>query len=162
DLVTMKNGILIFSQADAPPPQTIRYSNFSVDHVEVSNFEGTGVEIYSFSGTALSNARVSNVVVHHVAREGIAAGADDICRRPNQGLYIGHSLAYHNHGTPGLWHHTGSGIVIAGVTGGMIEYSEQYENGDLSNASYTGGPVGIWAWDSDHVIIQFCKSHRMG
>jgi hypothetical protein len=162
DLLTMKHGILIASQADAPPTETIRYSNFRIDWVEVSNFEGTGVEIYSFSGTALRKVRVSNVVVHDNAREGISAGADDIWNRPNEDIYIGYSLAYHNHGTPGLWHHTGSGIVIGGVTGGMIEYSEQYENGDLSDPYYTGGPVGIWAWDSDHVTIQFCKSHHMG
>ena len=162
DLLAMKNGILIFSQTDTTPAETIRYSDFSINHVEVYNFEGTGVEFYSFSGTALSKVRVSNVVVHDNAREGISVGADDIWSRPNEDIYIGQSLAYHNHGTPGLTHHTGSGIVIAGVTGGMIEHSEQYENGDLSNASETGGPVGIWAWDSDHVTIQFNKSHHMG
>jgi hypothetical protein len=127
----------------------------------VYNFEGNGVAIYSFWGTALRKARVSNVVVHDNAREGITVGADDIWNRPNEDIYIGHSIAYHNHGTPGLWHHTGSGIVIAGLTRGMIEYSEQYENGDLSDPYYTGGPVGIWAWDSDQVTIQFCKSHHM-
>src|SRR5499433_1733328 len=78
DLLTMKNGILIVSQVDAPPAETVYYSNFSIDHVEVSNFEGTGVEIYSFSGTALRRARVSNVVVHDNAREGISVGAEDI------------------------------------------------------------------------------------
>lgn len=162
DLLTRKNGILIFSQVDAPPAETIRYSNFSIKDVEVHDFEGTGVEIYSFSGTALRKVRVSQVVVHDNAREGISVGADDIWSRPNEDIYIGHSLAYHNHGTPGLSHHTGSGIVIGGVTGGMIEHSEQYENGDLSDPSWTGGPVGIWAWDSDHVTIQFNKSHHMG
>src|SRR5262245_59667019 len=162
DILAQKNGILIISQADAPPAETIRYSDFRIYHVEVSKFEGTGLEIYGFSVTALRKARVSNVVVHDNAREGITVGADDIWSRPNEDIYIGHSLAYHNHGTPGLWHHTGSGIVIAGVTRGMIEYCEQYENGDLSDASYTGGPVGIWAWDSDQVTIQFCKSHHMG
>src|SRR5215510_70880 len=92
DLLTMKNGILIFSQVDAPPAETtetIRYSNFSIDHVEVYNFEGTGVEIYSFSGTALRKARVSNVVVHDNAREGISVGADDIWSRPNEDIYVG-------------------------------------------------------------------------
>src|SRR5215510_907910 len=151
DLLAMKNGILIISQVDPQPAQTIPYSNFSIDHVEVSNFEGTGVEIYAFAGTALRKVRVSNVVVHDNAREGITVGADDIWNRPNQDIYVGHSLAYHNHGTPGLRHHTGSGIVIAGVTRGMIEYSEQFENGDLSDPSETGGPVWIWAWDADQV-----------
>jgi hypothetical protein len=161
DLLARKNGILIFSQVDAQPAENTRYSDFSIDRVEVYGFEGTGVEIYSFAGTALSKARVSNVVVHDNAREGISVGADDIWSRPNQDFYIGHSTAYHNHGTPGLWHHTGSGIVIGGVTRGMIEHCEQYENGDLSDPSWTGGPVGIWAWDSDQVTIQFCKSHHM-
>ena len=84
DLLAMKNGILIFSQSDAPPAETIRYSNFSINDVEVHNFEGTGVEIYSFSGTALGKVRVSNVVVHDNAREGISVGADDIWNRPNE------------------------------------------------------------------------------
>lgn len=162
DLLTLKHGILIMSQADPPSTERIRYSNFRIDRVEVSNFEGNGVEIYSFTGTGLGKVRVSNVVVHDNAREGITVGADDIWERPNEDIYIGHSLAYHNHGTPGLWHHTGSGIVIGGTTRGMIEYSEQYENGDLSDPYYTGGPVGIWAWSSDHVTIQFNKSHHMG
>jgi hypothetical protein len=161
DLLARKNGILIFSQVDGQPAETVRYSNFSIDRVEVSNFEGNGVSIYSFSGTALQKARVSNVVVHDNSWEGITVGSDDIWSRPNEDIYIGHSVAYHNHGTPGLLHHTGSGIVIGGVTRGMIEYCEQYENGDLSNPSWTGGPVGIWAWDSDQVTIQFCKSHDM-
>src|SRR5262249_23397032 len=130
DLLTMKNGILIYSQAEAPPAQTLRYSDFDINHVEVSRFEGTGVAIYAFTGTALRRARVSTVVVHDVSRDGITVGADDIWSRPNQDIYIGHSLAYHNHGTPGLTHHTGNGIIIAGTTGGMIEYCEQYENGD--------------------------------
>ena len=30
-----------------------------------------------------------------------------------------------------------------------------------SDATETGGPVGIWAWNSDQVTIQFCKSHDM-
>jgi hypothetical protein len=161
DILTQKHGILIVSQADAPP-ERIYYSNFRIDRVEVSNFEGNGVLLYSFTGTALRKARVSNVVVHDNAREGITVGADEAYARPNQDIYIGHSLAYHNHGTPGLWKHTGSGIVIGGTTGGMIEYSEQYENGDLSDPYYTGGPVGIWAWSSENVTIQFNKSHHMG
>src|SRR5215510_3031954 len=95
DLLAMKNGILIVSQADAPPEETTYYSNFSIDNVEVSNFEGTGVEIYALTGTALRKVRVSNVVVHDNAREGISVGADDIWNRPNQDIYVGHSLAYH-------------------------------------------------------------------
>jgi Right handed beta helix region len=51
--------------------------------------------------------------------------------------------------------------VLGGVKRGMIEHSEVYGSGDQSDASETGGPVGIWAWNSDQVTIQFCKSHDM-
>ncbi len=51
--------------------------------------------------------------------------------------------------------------MLGGVKRGVIEHSEAYDSGDLSDASETGGPVGIWAWNSDQVTIQFCKSHGM-
>ena len=86
---------------------------------------------------------------------------DEFPGTPNEDIYIGHSVAYHNHGTPGVADHSGSGIVLGGVKRGMIEHSEAYESGDQSDASETGGPVGIWAWNSDQVTIQFCKSHDM-
>jgi hypothetical protein len=57
--------------------------------------------------------------------------------------------------------HSGSGIVLGGVKRGMIEHSEAYESGGESDATETGGPVGIWAWNSDQVTIQFCKAHDM-
>jgi len=40
----------------------------------------------------------------------------------------------------------------------MIEYCEAADNGwDMPRKG--NGPVGIWAWNSDRVIIQFCISH---
>jgi hypothetical protein len=109
----------------------------------------------------LRNARVTRVVSHDNGLEGITVLADEFPGTPNEDMYVGHCLAYHNHGTRGLPQHSGSGIVLGGVKRGMIEYCEQYESGDQSDAYATGGPVGIWAWNSDTVTIQFCKSHNM-
>ena len=99
-------------------------------------------------------------VSHDNGLEGITVLADEFPGTPNQDIYVGHCVAYHNHGTRGLPQHSGSGIVLGGVERGTIEYSEAASNGDQSDAYETGGPVGIWAWNSDHVTIQFNKVHN--
>ena len=54
--------------------------------------------------------------------------------------------------------HSGSGILLESVDGGVVEYCETTGNGAL-NRSRHGGPVGIWCtlddiaiqyWESDH------------
>ncbi|WP_165699259.1 right-handed parallel beta-helix repeat-containing protein [Hymenobacter jejuensis] len=54
---------------------------------------------------------------------------------------------------------TGSGIVLSGVHGALIEQCETYNNGWLSAHVYSG-PAGIWAYYCDNLIIQECESHH--
>jgi hypothetical protein len=155
------DGILIVSAVDPVPTNTIHYSDFKIDDIEVHDFKQFGVLIHSHWGTGLNNARVTQVVSRDNGLEGITVLADEFPGTPNEDMYIGHCLAYHNHGTRGLPQHSGSGMVLGGVNRGTIEYCEAYENGDQSDAYQTGGPVSIWAWNSQYVTIQFCKAHRM-
>ena len=132
-----------------------------IDDVEVHGFKKFGILLHSHWGTGLRNARVTRAVSHDNGLEGITVlAASSPARRTRISTSVT-SVAYHNHGTRGLPSHSGSGIVLGGVKRGMIEHSEAYESGDQSDASETGGPVGIWAWNSDQVTIQFCKSHDM-
>jgi hypothetical protein len=155
------DGILITSRVDPIPANTVPYSGFVIDKVEVHGFKRFGILLHSRWGTGLRNARVTRAVSHDNGLEGITVLSDEFPGTPNEDIYIGYSVAYHNHGTRGLPGHSGSGIVLGGVKRGMIEHSEAYESGDQSDAFQTGGPVGIWAWNSDQVTIQFCKSHDM-
>jgi hypothetical protein len=155
------DGILIVSHVDPIPQNTIHYAGFVIDDVEVHGFKKFGILLHSHWGTGLRDARVTRAVSHDNGLEGITVLADEFPGTPNEDIYIGHSVAYHNHGTRGLRSHSGSGIVLGGVKRGMIEHSEAYESGGESDASETGGPVGIWAWNSDQVTIQFCKAHGM-
>ena len=155
------DGILITTTVDPVPEQTIHYSDFEIDDVEVHDFKQFGILLHSHWGTGITHARVTRAVSHDNGLEGITVLADEFPGTPNEDVYIGHSVAYHNHGTQGLPSHSGSGIVLGGVKRGVIEHSEAFESGDLSDASQTGGPVGIWAWNSDQVTIQFCKVHGM-
>jgi hypothetical protein len=52
---------------------------------------------------------------------------------------------------------TGNGIVFGSVRDGVIERSVAHHNG-ARNTSITG-PVGIWAYDSDRVTIQYNESY---
>ena len=61
---------------------------------------------------------------------------------------------------PGQKTHTGSGIAIDGFRRGTIEYCEAYQNGALCDATESGGPVGIWAYNFDRALLQFNKSHH--
>src|ERR1700757_4155907 len=79
---------------------------------------------------------------------------------PHEDIYVGHCAAYSNPGIPGQKTHTGSGIAIDGFRRGTIEYCEAYENGALCDATESGGPVGIWAYNCDRALLQFNKSHH--
>ena len=155
------DGILITSHIDPFPANTVPYSGFVIHNVEVYGFKKFGILLHSNWGTGLRNARVTRAVSHDNGLEGITVLASEFPGTPNEDIYIGYSVAYHNHGTRGLASHSGSGIVLGGVKRGMIEHSEVYASGDQSDAFQTGGPVGIWAWNSDQVTIQFNKSHDM-
>ena len=155
------DGIRIVSQVEPLPAHTLQYAGFVIDDVEVHGFKHFGILLHAHWGTGLRDARVTRAVSHDNGLEGITVLADEFPGTPNEDIYIGHSVAYHNHGTRGLPSHSGSGIVLGGVKRGLIEHSEAYESGDESDATETGGPVGIWAWNSDQVTIQFCKVHAM-
>ena len=126
-----------------------------IDSLEVSGFGGDGIEIGSWNGTSgFRDVRITAVSAHHNARTGILTYA----QRPaaHQSVYVGYSRAFENPGIPDATTNTGSGIVLGGVDGGTIEWCVAWANGRLSRAS--GGPVGIWTYDSTRVVIQYNES----
>ena len=135
----------------------VRLPFIRIDAVEVSGFGRDGIEIGAWNGrSGFSDVRVTNSRVHHNGRSGLFTYA----QLPNvhQQVYIGHVRAYENPGTPGASSNTGSGIVLASVSGGTIERSVAHDNGRLCDS--VGGPVGIWTYDSTRVTIQHNESYR--
>lgn len=126
------------------------------DEVEITQLE---VEGFQHSGIALSdvqNGRVSQVYAHNNGYAGISCHGG-----VSKNLYIGHCLAENNPGDPTILdNHSGNGIVVGGkIQNALIEYCEARYNGwDMPRKG--NGPVGIWAHDADHVIIQYCISHH--
>ncbi len=121
-----------------------------IDHVEVSGFRSNGL-----SADGVSDARFTNVYAHENGAAGLSVGYSN----RSKNVYIAHCVARNNPGDPSnLTNHSGNGIVVANAQDVVVEYCEAANNGwDMPRKG--NGPVGIWAWNSDRVIIQFCISH---
>jgi hypothetical protein len=124
-----------------------------LDSLEVSGFRLSGVY-----ATGDENTRITNVYAHENGFAGISTyGEDEDIRTKN--LYIGYCVAANNPGDPkNLDNHSGNGILAGCVDDGLIEYCEAFNNGwDMPRKG--NGPVGIWGYDCDRLIIQHCISH---
>ncbi len=121
-----------------------------IDNIEISGFRGSGLQ-----ADGVREARITHVYAHDNGAAGISIGYE----KRSSDLRISHCMARNNPGDPSnLTNHSGNGIVVANAQNALVEYCEAANNGwDMPRKG--NGPVGIWAWNSDRVIIQFCVSH---
>src|SRR5207244_3991528 len=122
---------------------------------EVSDFRVAGI---STGGDV--NSRVTRVDAHDNGGAGIETYGDHAGMPISRNLYIGNCRARNNPGDPkNRDSHSGSGIVVGGVDGVLIEYCEASNNGwDMPRQG--NGPVGIWGWNCNRLTIQHCISHH--
>jgi hypothetical protein len=137
-----------------------------IDQVELTGFGQHGLLIDGASGkSGYRDVRLTNIAAHDNALSGITVAGE--FKRSAHGyaheqVYIGAARVYNNPGVPGAdRQHSGSGIVVSDVDGGVIERSTAFNNGALCEAE-EGGPVGIWAWDANNITIQFNESYGNG
>ncbi|HCE42210.1 MAG TPA: hypothetical protein DET40_01510 [Lentisphaeria bacterium] len=123
-----------------------------IDSMEASGFRLSGVNI---SGD--SNTGMTKVYAHDNGSAGISVCGWD--GNISKDVYIGYCTADNNAGDPkNLDNHSGNGIVVGGLVGCLIEFCEASNNGwDMPRTG--NGPVGIWGWNCDRLIIQNCISH---
>jgi len=126
-----------------------------VDQVEVKGFQKAGVAV-----AGVRKARITHVYAHDNGAAGITCDGGPSNSARSEDVYIGYCVAENNPGDPtNLHNHSGNGIVVGAVKGCVIEYCEAMNNGwDMPREG--NGPVGIWAWNADEVVIQFCVAHH--
>lgn len=134
--------------------------SISMDSIDVSGFGGRGCLI----GAKNTDKGINHLTVRHSSfHDNAIAGLETYGNWPalsNTDFTISYCRFYNNYGKLTETHKaTGSGIVVSGVDGGTIEYSEAYNNG-INNRSTGGGPVGIWAYDAKNIVFQYCESHH--
>ncbi len=147
-------------------PGSVKFSDIRIHRVDVSGFKYSGINFVAQptdrSWSGFRDVKITNTTSHNNGDAGISCTG--VWNPEQKGcahadFYIGNCNAYRNAGIPGKGSHSGSGIVLAQVDGAIIEHCRAYENGSLNDYE-GGGPVGIWAWDANRVVIQFNESHH--
>lgn len=155
------NGINFYQEANSISD----LDNITIDNVEVYGYGGFGILISTQSEIfGYNHVRITNSLLHDNGMGGceIIGSWDDnkgLIRYNNTDVYVSNCKAYFNHGRSDYkdnW--SGSGILISGTDGGLMEYCEAYENG--KDNGYIGGPVGLWMGEAKNVTIQYCVSHH--
>jgi peptidoglycan/LPS O-acetylase OafA/YrhL len=142
----------------------VKLAGIHIDRVEVKGFGRYGVLVVGKrKKSGFREVRITNVVAHRNALAGIYVTGQHsryIDGYSHEDVYIGYSRSHDNDGVAGPARpNSGSGIVLSDVDGGTIERCVVCENGRACD-SQSGGPVGVWAWDANNVVIQHNESYR--
>ncbi len=147
-------------------PGGIKLGDIRIHHVEVSGFKHSGIcfraEPPDRSWSGFCDVKITYAVSHDNGDTGISCIGVWNPERDGYAhadFYVSNCSVYRNAGIPGKGGHSGNGIVLAQVDGALIERCRAYENGSLNDYD-GGGPVGIWVWDANRVVIQFNESHH--
>ena len=126
-----------------------------LDSLTVRGYQHAGLGIYSSS-----YVHVSHVHAFENGYAGISVQGEYGSKEKSRHIYIEYCTAENNPGSPAILNnHSGSGIVAGCSTGVLIEYCTATNNGwDMPRKG--NGPVGIWAYECDSVVIQHCISYR--
>jgi hypothetical protein len=155
------NGIEIYMDL----PGATKLDFVHIDNVEVRGFKQNGILIGAWpadgSKSGWANVQLAGCVAHDNGAAGISSfgyfssGASTYA---HANIVVRDCTVYSNRGVRNTGNHSGDGIVLADVNGATIERCLSYDNGELCNYD-NGGPIGIWTYDSNAVLIQFNESH---
>ena len=133
-----------------------------IDSTAAHGFLYSGIRITGGSDIRITNSKAyeNGFCGINVESGESSYGVDGSAYKTMKRLYIRRCVAFNNPGCPIINdNHSGNGILVGGVSGGIIEYCEAMNNGwDMPREG--NGPVGIWAYMSDSIIIQNCYSHH--
>jgi hypothetical protein len=139
----------------------IKLESIVIDSIEAMGFGYWGILVDgNRKKSGFRNVTVQYCDVHDNGDAGLYVYGDfDTFSKEyaHEDVTIRNVTAYNNAGRRQSKTNTGSGIVLSDVRKGVIEKCKAYNNGALCFAEQ-GGPVGIWAWDSDNILIQYNES----
>jgi len=129
--------------------------HISVSDIEIEGYQKAGLEIY-----CSSHITADSVHAHDNGYAGIQVSGIYGRKDASSDILISHCFAENNPGDPtNLDNHSGNGIVVGRCKNVTIEYCSATNNGwDMPRKG--NGPVGIWAYEADSVLIQYCISYR--
>lgn len=139
----------------------VRKSGLRFENLYITQFYNgvaIGANHSSFSGfqdVVVTGCTVRACVSDGITTYGYYPGTST--KQSHKNLQILNTTVSECYGDPTITaSNSGSGIVMAGTLGGLIDNCVAHDNGGGSNDSSGGGPVGIWCWGCDSVVIQHC------
>ena len=167
--VTIENLIVVGSGRTNNTGYGVRCDNTLTNaqrlgHLRIANVETRGFGVFGIlvAGTQAGFEHVH--ITNCVMRDNLRGGMEVAGRLPwdssvyaHADVLVTHCQAFDNSGDPTyLKNHSGSGMVLYQVDGGVMEYCAAWNNGALCQSS--GGGVGLWTCASRRVTIQHCES----
>ena len=145
-----------------------KLDSITLNNLQISGYYNSGIYITSAgapiatsgSKTGYTNVHITGCKVHDNGVAGIRSlghFSQTSTTYAHSNWIIQNCTIYNNQGITTNTGHTGDGITLGDLNGGLIEGCTSYLNGNLCKGS--GGPCGIWVWDSNAVIMQFNESY---
>lgn len=147
------DGISIYNDL----PGGVQLPFIRLENLDISGFGKDGVSIGGQGASGFSNVRIEKVASHDNAYSGINVWAYPISGFAHRSIYIGDSTVFSNRGSAQFYGHSGHGIIVSATDGGVIERCVAYQNGGVNTGNE--GPVGIWAWAANDIVMQYNESH---
>jgi hypothetical protein len=128
-------------------------TNCVIEDIHSEGFQKSGVDLYN-----CKDVKVLKVFAEKNGFCGINVMGSDMNLSGN--ILIRDCEAENNPGDPTILdNHSGNGILVGVSDSVIIDHCTATNNGwDMPRQG--NGPVGIWTWQSDHIIIQYCISYR--
>ncbi|HET6769637.1 MAG TPA: right-handed parallel beta-helix repeat-containing protein [Chitinophagaceae bacterium] len=128
--------------------------SIKLGNLEIAGFQKAGLQLFN-----CRDAEINGVVAQDNGMAGILVEGD-YQKRLSEKIHIVNCRADNNPGDPtNLTNHSGNGILVGNSRNVLIEYCTATNNGwDMPRIG--NGPVGIWAYEADSLIIQHCVSYR--
>jgi hypothetical protein len=129
-------------------------SHIVLSGIEVEGYQKSGLNIYSSAEIV-----ADGIYAHDNGFSGITVSGEYGRKESSRNILIRNSKAENNPGDPtNQTNHSGNGIVVGNCRNVIIEYCTATNNGwDMPRVG--NGPVGIWAYEADSVLIQYCISY---
>jgi hypothetical protein len=130
-------------------------NNIFISDIEIEGYQKSGLFMYTPIDVVVDDVNAHDNGFAGIYTVGIY-GKKEISRN----IIIRNCKAENNPGDPSnTTGHSGSGILMGSCTNVLLEYSTSTNNGwDMPRVG--NGPVGIWAFDADSILIQYCISYR--
>jgi hypothetical protein len=128
--------------------------NINAKILDISGFQKSGLLVDSSS-----HINCEHIFAHDNGSAGITVEGRD-SKKDSRDIQISECRAENNPGDPTkLDNHSGNGIVVGHCTNVVIASCTATNNGwDMPRIG--NGPVGIWCYEADSVIIQLCLSYN--